>query len=212
MSTPRELGPHGSQLTPHAFVALAGRWAGVLTTYVAKPSGEMIARSSLRQATKRCVAGSFSHSDQYRSCARGMVAAGGRVSGNVGAAKRVTSTGPPLRSMNADTYALSRFDRKPPLPPMASKSAGPACWEPVTPMATEEKTLTNLRQRGGPAGEAGRSGPACPATASFTPPTDGFFWSGPREGWPLAPGPSDGSTVTVGRPTPPVSSRPLSGM
>ena len=141
-----------------------------------------------------------------------MRSAGGRVSGNVGASKRVTTTWPAERSTNADTYALSRFDRKPPLPPSWSKSAGPTVGDPVTPMATAEPTLTNLRHFGGPEPDvAGRSGSACWETASLTPPTAGFdaVVHGDAASPPL---PSAGSTVTVGSPTPPVSSRPLSGM
>src|SRR3954449_3311942 len=103
-----------------------------------------------------------------------MRTAGGRVSGKVGARNRVTTTLPFARSMNAETYALSRFDKKPPLPPSWSRSAGPTCGEPVTPMATDEPTLTNLRHFGGPDGEDGRSGSACWDTASLTPPTVGL--------------------------------------
>src|SRR5437764_15177285 len=103
-----------------------------------------------------------------------MRSAGGRVSGNVGARKRVTTTWPPERSMNAETYALSGLERKPPLPPSWSRSAGPTCGEPVTPIATDEPTLTNLRHFGGPEGDAGRSGSACCDTASLTPPTAGL--------------------------------------
>src|SRR3954468_23892007 len=106
-----------------------------------------------------------------------MRTAGGRVSGNVGARKRVTTTLPFARSMNAETYALSRFERKPPLPPTWSRSAGPTCCEPVTPMPTAETTLTNLRHFGVAGDEfpgAGRSGSACWAIASLTPDAFGF--------------------------------------
>src|SRR3954447_13471924 len=141
-----------------------------------------------------------------------MRAAGGRVSGKVGARKRVTTTFPPVRSMNEATYALSRFDRKPPLPPAWSRSTGPTVGEPVTPIATPEATLTNLRHFGLAAGDDGRSGSACWATASLAPSALGFSWPAHGDGWPFPPLPSDGSTVTVGSPTPPVSSWPLSGM
>src|SRR3954449_8131814 len=115
--------------------------------------------------------------DQYRSWPSGMRAAGGRVSGKVGARKRVTTTFPPVRSMNEATYALSRFDKKPPLPPAWSRSTGPAVGEPVTPIATPEATLTNLRHLGFAPGEGCRSGPDCWATASLTPSALGFSWS-----------------------------------
>src|SRR3954451_5049805 len=138
--------------------------------------------------------------------------AGGRVSGKVGARKRVIKTLPFARSMNAETYALSRFDRKPPLPPTWSRSAGPTSWEPVTPIPTADRTLTNLRHFGGPLSPvAGRSGSSCWAIASLPPDGLGLSSLEHGDGAP-APAPLLDSTVTVGRPTPPLSSRPLSGM
>src|SRR4051812_18460593 len=141
-----------------------------------------------------------------------MRTAGGRVSGNVGARNRVTTTLPFARSMKAETYALSRFDRKPPLPPAWSRSAGPTCCEPVALIPTADSTLTNLRHLGGPGSLVdGRSGSACWAIASLTPDAFGLSTVVHGDGMP-PPAPLVDSTVTVGTPTPPVSSRPLSGM
>src|SRR3954466_10058112 len=94
------------------------------------------------------------------------------------------TTRPALRSMNEATYALSRLDRKPPLPPAWSRSTGPTVGEPVTPIATPEATLTNLRHFGCEDGDGGRSGRACWATASLAPCALGFSWPAHGDGCP----------------------------
>src|SRR4051794_41431662 len=111
--------------------------------------------------------------------------AGGGVWGKVGARRRVIRPLPFARSMTAETYALSRFDKKPPLPPTWSRSAGPTSCEPVAPIPTADSTLTNLRHFGGPDSPVGgRSGSACWAIASLTPDAFGLWTVEHGEGVP----------------------------
>src|SRR5438105_672300 len=120
--------------------------------------------------------------------------------------------------MNEYTYALSRFDKKPPLPKFPQGFwLGLGAWSPTwlsnSRSAPDWQRFTNLCQSGGlrPGHGGPESGPLCVAYALVAALLEGF--STFRQGELVGGGAVSevGSHVTCGRPTPPVSSRPASG-
>src|SRR3954467_11670034 len=83
-----------------------------------------------------------------------MTGALGYVAANVGALPRHTTIGPTPRLMTAETYAVSRFERNPPLPKLPhglcpeSGTWSPA-WLSNSRSAPDWQRFTNLCQTGG---------------------------------------------------------------
>src|SRR6266513_1467162 len=111
------------------------------------------------------------------------------------------------------------LERKPPDPPRSQAAddsydirAGSVYWLSRIVSANERGRFTNFRHTGGlrPGAGAATGSPLLPATWSFTLAPDGFAKPLQADGgglWPLVVD----SSCTVGTPSPPDSSSPLSG-
>src|SRR3954471_11636639 len=100
-----------------------------------------------------------------------MTGALGYVAAKVGALPRKTAIGPKPRLMKAYTYALSRFDRKPPLPKLPHGSCPESgTWSPSwlsnRRSAPDWQRFTNLCQTGGLRPGYGGAGVGAPRAPS----------------------------------------------
>src|SRR3954452_70863 len=113
------------------------------------------------------------------------------------------------------------FERNAPLPPAGSAADAGSVNESKNGLSVAVRFATwtrflNFTQRGGllpgAVAEAGTGGPSAADTASLTPGTGGFEKPAHAESAGRPPPGEACSSVTVGSPTPPVSSRPRSGV